>query len=379
MRQITGMVDRIGLLQVDSVNVLARAHYLPLFSRLGGYDRGLLDRASARAPRRFVEYWAHVQSLMPVELWPVMQHRMAFYRAKRGKWWGKVSDPLAARLLAEVRDRGASTARDLDDGGLRPRDNWGWNWSEERKALDFLYMCGELAIARRNGQFEVVYDLPERVLPPNVLSLPTPTEDEADLELVRRAARALGVASVADFGDYYRMGGGHTTGANRAKLAVNRLVEVGELVPAQVEGWTRPAYLHRDARIPRRVEARALLVPFDPLVWFRRRVEALWDFHYRIEIYVPPEKRVFGYYVLPFLLGERLVARVDLKADRPAGNGSGVLRVRSAYAEHHAPPETADQLAAELVEMAAWLGLSDVVAEPRGDLAPSLSAAILRT
>ena len=330
MRQITAAIDRIGLLQVDSVNVLTRAQYLPLFARLGGYDRGLLDRASGKAPRRLIEYWAHVQAVMPVGLWPVMSHRMAFYRSKRGKWWGKVSDELAARVLEQVRDRGASTARELDHGAPRQRDNWGWNWSDERKALDYLYMCGDLAIAGRNGSFEVRYDLPERVLPAAVLSAPTVTEEEADVELVRRAARAHGVATVACLGDYYRMGGGVATGTKRTQRAVNLLVESGELLPAQVDGWTRPAYLHRDARVPRQVQARALLAPFDPLVWFRWRVEALWDFHYRIEIYVPPEKRVFGYYVLPFLLGERLVARVDLKADRPAGNGSGVFRVRSA-------------------------------------------------
>lgn len=319
-----------------------------------------------------VEYWAHVQALMPVELWPVMRHRMEFYRAQRGKWWRGASDQLVARVLERVRSDGAATARDMDDGSPRARDGWGWNWSEARKALDLLYMCGDLAIARRNSQFEIVYDLPERVLPPEVLAMPTPSEPEADVELVRRAARSHGVATVPCLGDYYRMGGGHTTGAQRTKAAVDRLVEEGELVPVSVEGWRRPAYRHRDARLPRKVSARALLSPFDPVVWERARTEQLFGFRYRIEIYVPPHKRVYGYYVLPFLLGDRLVARVDLKADRVRGR----LLVRAAYAEQQAPHGTAHELAAELGRLARWLGLGDIEVDRRGDLAADLAAAV---
>ncbi|MGH3413251.1 MAG: winged helix-turn-helix domain-containing protein [Marmoricola sp.] len=375
MRTLMRSLRRTGVLQVDSVNVVQRAHYMPLYARMGPYDTGLLHRANrhtARSPRRVVEYWAHVQALMPVELWPVMQHRMAFHRAQRGKWWGVVSEELASRVLAAVTERGASTARDLDDGGPRRRDHWGWNWSETRKALDFLYMAGDLAIAGRNSQFEVIYNLPERVLPAEVLALPTPTRQEADVELVRRAATSLGVATVQCLGDYYRLGEGHTTGAKRAQAAVDRLVEAGELVPVRVDGWRRPAYLSRGVRIPRTVRARALLSPFDPLVWERSRTEALFGFRYRIEIYVPAHKRVHGYYVLPFLLGDRLVGRVDLKADRQAG----VLQVRAAYAEPKAPHETAEELAAELRELAGWLGLDEIVVHPRGDLAPALTAVI---
>src|SRR3954470_21907424 len=208
MRTFARTLDRTGVLQVDSVNVLQRAHYMPLYSRMGPYDTTLLDRAQSsngRGPRRMVEYWAHVQALMPVELWPVMQHRMESYRAQRGKWWQEVDDDLSERLLAEVSARGPSTARDLDDGAPRDKKHWGWNWSEAKKALDFLYMAGDLAVAGRNSQFEVIYDVPERVIPADVLALPTPSKEDAVLELVRRAAGSHGVATVRDLADYYRM------------------------------------------------------------------------------------------------------------------------------------------------------------------------------
>jgi uncharacterized protein YcaQ len=367
MRTFARTLERTGVLQVDSVNVLQRAHYMPLYSRMGPYDTALLHRAAQRRPRRVVEYWAHVQAFMPVDLWPVMRHRMASYRDKRGKW-GFVADDavLEKSLLAEVAERGASTARDLDDGLPRAKVNWGWNWSETRKTLDFLYMCGELAVAGRNGQFEILYDLPERVLPAAVLARPTPSVEDANRELVRRAARSHGVATARCLADYYRMS------TADAAAAVAALVEDGELVPVAVEGWQRPAYLHRDARLPRRVGARALLSPFDPVVWERERTERLFDFRYRIEIYVPKPLREFGYYVLPFLLGDRIVARVDLKADRRAG----VLRVVAAFAEQHAPEETAAELAAELGALAGWLGLGAIEVGSRGDLAGPLRAAV---
>ena len=369
LRTLLRAVGRTGVLQVDSVNVLQRAHYMPLWSRIGPYDTDLLRRAATgRRDRRLVEYWAHVQALMPVELWPFMHHRMTSYREKRGKWWGGVSEELAHRLLAEVTARGATTARELDEGLPRSRENWGWNWSEERKALDYLYMCGELAIAGRTSQFEVRYDLPERVLPDRVLSAPTPTPAEADRELVRRAARSYGIATAADLKDYYRM-----PSLEAVRAAAATLVEEGELLPVAVEGWSQPAWLHRDARLPRRVDARALLNPFDPVVWRRERTEALFGFHYRIEIYVPRHRRVHGYYVLPFLLGDALVARVDLKADRP----TGTLLVHATHAEPDAPARTADELAVELHRLAGWLGLEQVVVAPRGDLAPALAAAVV--
>ncbi len=368
MRTLQRTVARTGVLQVDSVNVLQRAHYLPLYSRMGPYEVDLLHRAAQSRPRRLVEYWAHMQAIMPVELWPVMQHRMARLREQRGKWWRTTSDELAAAVLAQVRDRGPVTARDLDDGAPRAREHWGWNWSEARQVLDYLYSAGDVAIAGRNAQFEVMYDLPERVLPAAVLAMPTPSRDDAARELVRRAARSHGVATVGCLADYYRMG------RTAARTAVEELVEAGELVPATIEGWDRPAYVHVDAARPRRIAARTLLSPFDPVVWERERTERLFGFHYRIEIYVPAAQRRYGYYVLPFLLGDRLVARVDLKADRAVG----VLIVRSAHRESHAPAETAEELAAELARMAGWLGLSDIVVEDRGDLAPALAQEVRR-
>ncbi|MGN6574755.1 MAG: winged helix-turn-helix domain-containing protein [Nocardioides sp.] len=367
MRTFSRTLARTGVLQVDSVNVLARAHYMPLFSRMGPYDRDMLTRAAERRPRRIVEYWAHVQAYMPVELWPVMQHRMASYRDQRGKWKVMAARPdLEESVLAEIRERGACTARELDDGRPVSKQHWGWNWSDTRKVLDYLFLVGELAIAGRNGSFEVRYDLPERVLPPHVLALPVPPEADANRELVRRAAASHGVATAQCLRDYYRMP------LAAVRPAVADLVEAGELVPVRVEGWDRPAYLHRDATRVRAVHARAILSPFDPLVWERERTEQLFGFRYRIEIYTPAHKRVHGYYVLPFLLDEQLVGRVDLKADRRAG----VLVVKGAFAEPGAPEQTAYELAEELRSMAGWLGLDDIMVEPRGDLAAALASAV---
>ncbi|GAA2146129.1 winged helix-turn-helix domain-containing protein [Nocardioides koreensis] len=365
LRTFNRTLERTGVLQVDSVNVLQRAHYMPLYSRMGPYDTSLLDRASTGRRRRVVEYWAHVQAYMPVDLWPVMQHRMEEHRAKRGKWGIVEEDPeLEKGLIDEVAALGPSTARDLDDGLPRTKEHWGWNWSNTRRVLDYLYTVGDLAIAGRNSQFEVLYDLPERVIPPEVLARETPSAAEASRELVRRAARSHGVATAQCLRDYYRMHHRY------AGPAIAELVEEGELLPVTIDGWRRPAYLHRDARLPRRAHARALLSPFDPLVWERERTERLFDFRYRIEIYVPAAQRVHGYYVLPFLLGDRIVGRVDLKADRRTGR----LLVKAAYAEPGAPAETAEELAAELRDLADWLDLAEVTVEPRGDLAPALAA-----
>ncbi len=370
MRTLARTLARTGVLQIDSVNVLQRAHYMPLFSRMGPYDPALLHRAAGRAPRRLVEYWAHEAAFMPVDLWPYMQHRMA--RARSEAWGGprrifEEKPDLVAWVLDEVRARGPISARGIE-GDLPPKnkDNWGWNWSETKQALEFLFFAGEVSVARRNAQFERLYDVPERVLPADVLSRPAPTHEEAHVELVRRAAISHGVATEACLRDYYRMRSDNT------RAAIATLVEEGELLPVSIEGWRRPGYLHRDARIPRRAHAAALLSPFDPLVWERTRAEQLFGFRYRIEIYVPEDLRVHGYYVLPFLLGEHLVGRVDLKADRQ----SGVLMVKGSYAEPGAPEETASALATELHTLAGWLGLDAVRVEPRGDLAPPLAIAV---
>ncbi|HET7327435.1 MAG TPA: crosslink repair DNA glycosylase YcaQ family protein [Nocardioidaceae bacterium] len=368
-RALSRVVGRTNLFQIDSVNVLVRAHYMPLFSRLGRYDPRLLDRAFGRGPRRLFEYWAHEASLVPVDLQPSLRFRMA--RAHDDAWGGMrriaVEQPDLVRWVQdEVAAGGPLTAREIEHDAPRQKDHWGWNWSVVKRALEWLFWSGQVSSARRNDAFERVYDLPERVLPQRVLDTPTPSDREAHRTLVGLAARSHGVASAQCLRDYFRLTPAETN------AAVTDLVEAGELTPVTVAGWSRTAYLHRDARQPRKVSARALVSPFDPLVWQRARTRALFGFDYRIEIYVPAGQRVHGYYVLPFLLGDRLVARVDLKADRQRG----VLRVHAVHGEPDAPAETAVELAAELRSMADWLGLGDVTVAPLGDLAPALTVAV---
>ena len=358
----TRVIDRVGLLQIDSVNVLQRAHYLPAFSRLGHYDVAKLDTLAHRAPRRLFEYWGHEASLLPVELHPFLRWRMR--RAHDEAWGGmrriaRERPGLVRAVLDDVRGRGPLTAAQLahHDAPRGPKGTW-WDWSDVKRALEFLFWSGEVTSARRR-RFERLYDVPERVLPKAVLDAPTPPADEAHRELLRRAARAMGVATEADLRDYFRLS------AADARPRIAELVEAGDLVPVAVEGWGAPAYLSPERRLPRRVDARALVGPFDSLIWMRPRVERLFGFRYRIEIYVPKHKRVHGYYVLPLLLGDRLVARVDLKSDRQAR----ALRVQAAHTEPGAPPETGEALAHQLRRLADWLGLDDVVYAGGGDLA----------
>ena len=350
--------------------MLVRAHYLPLFSRLGPYDRDLLDRvAYAGRRRRMFEYWAHEASLLPIALHPLFRWRMA--RAEQGigtyhdlARWSRRRKAFIDAILAEVADRGPLAASELRSGG-RARGPW-WGWSDGKRAMEWLFWTGRLTTATRR-RFERVYDLPERALPPAVLAMPTPPEDEAQRALIRRAAGALGVATERDLKDYFRMGVVET----RRRIA--ELVDAGDLRAVQVEGWTSPAYLHAKARVPRRVQARALLSPFDSLIWERQRAERLFGFHYRISIYTPVAERTHGYYVLPFLLGDRLVARVDLKADRQAR----VLRVQAAHGERGVDSsQVVPALAAEVADVARWLDLDGVTVVPRGNLGRPLRTAL---
>ncbi|MCW5749161.1 MAG: YcaQ family DNA glycosylase [Alphaproteobacteria bacterium] len=367
-RHIRKTIDRLGLLQIDSVNVLVRAHYLPLFSRLGPYDQALLDRLAYDGRRRALfEFWGHEASLLPAATQPLWRWRMA--RAARGEDVGRKfvefrrsRHRFIREVRAEIADRGPLAASELSRGG-RGSGAW-WGWSDGKHALEWLFFAGEVTTASRRNSFERVYDLTERVLPPALLAVPTPSAADAQRDLLRIAARALGVATETDLRDYFRLGVADT----RARL--RELVEAGELLPLAVEGWRHPGYLDPGARLPRRIDARALLAPFDPLVWERARTERLFHFHYRIGIYTPAHLRVHGYYVLPFLLGERLVGRVDLKADRAARR----LLVRAGHVEPGVDPtEVAGPLRDELRLMAAWLGLDDLHVTPSGPLGRALA------
>jgi uncharacterized protein YcaQ len=355
-RHLARALGRGHLLQIDSVNVLVRAHYMPLFSRLGPYERALLDTAAHRAKhRRLFEYWGHEASLIRIDLHPLFRWRME--RAARGEGtygglarFGRERRDFIALVRREIESRGPLSAGELEDGG-RGKGSW-WGWSDGKRALEWLFWAGEVTTATRRG-FERVYDLPERVLPSEIVDAPTPAPEEAQRALLKHAIRALGVASERCLRDYFRIEPAD------AKARIPELLEAGDLLPVGIEGWDAPVYLDPDYRLPRRVEACALVSPFDPLVWERTRAERLFGFRYRIEIYTPAEKREFGYYCLPFLLGDRLVARVDLKADRAAGR----LVVHSVHPEASvAPEEIAPALGEELRQMAGWLGLGAMTA-----------------
>ncbi len=366
-RHLRRMMSRVGLIQIDSVNVLVRSQELALFSRLGPHPRTLID--DAVRDRELFEYWVHEASLAPVELHPLLRWSMtASHRWKGLARFRREHADFVEEVYARVRDEGPTTAAELRTRE-RPKGPW-WDWDDGKAALECLFFEGRLTTAGRGPGFARVYDLTERVLPASVLDAPTPPEAEARKELLVLAARHHGVATLSDLADYHRQRN------PPCRPLVRELVEEGRLVETTVDGWRETAYLHPDAVTPRRVDARALLSPFDPVVWARDRAERLFGFRYRIEIYVPRGERRHGYYVLPFLLGDRLVARVDLKADR----GAGRLLVLNAHAEPGvAEDEVAVELLAELRTMAGWLRLdAGVDVADRGDLAPALAAAQAR-
>ncbi|HZQ33766.1 MAG TPA: crosslink repair DNA glycosylase YcaQ family protein [Mycobacterium sp.] len=367
------LISRIQVLQLDSVSVAVRAHYAPVFSRFGAYDREVLDRAawshSVRSPRLLVEYWAHEAALMSVEDWPLMRWRMRELRHGR---WGthivKANPRLADEIVAAVAELGPCTAGQIEAYlSAEPRGAKGpwWGRSDTKWVAEALFASGVLTTATRVG-FARHYDLTERVLPPDVLARKVP-DDDAVRELTLRAATALGVGTEADIRDYFRLS------AQQVKPALVGLVAAGELERVEVAGWTAPAYLRTGVTVPRVDRGTALLCPFDPLIFFRPRVQRLFDFHYRIEIYTPAAKRQYGYYVWPFLLDGRLVARVDLKADR----ANDTLHVVGAFVEPgQSSARVAAALATELEAMASWLDLATVTVGDRGDLARPLAISV---
>ena len=375
-RHLVTFLRRLGMLQIDSVNVLTRAHYFPLFSRLGAYPVKLLDEVSYSGKRRrFFEYWGHEASLLPLEVFPLLRWRME--RASRfvGTWgrlagFARERPDFIERVIEVVKQHGPAGAGEIEkhlaEERTRGSKGW-WSWTDSKAALEFLFWCGRITTATRRN-FERVYDLTERVIPDEILTAKTPSLEDAQRQLVRIAGRALGLATELDLRDYFRFN------VDEARTRIAELVETGELVPVTVEGWK--AYLHRDAKIPRRVDAQALISPFDPLIWERKRPERLFRFRYRIEIYTPAHKREHGYYVIPFLLGDRFVARVDLKADRKLER----LQVLSVHEEPGVDrPRVAEALAGELAILAEWLGLVRIQVAERGDMASSLRVAIHRT
>jgi uncharacterized protein YcaQ len=362
-RQLNLGIAQLNLLQLDSVNVFERSHYLPLFARLGAYDRATLDRLVFARQSNYIEYWAHQAAIIPVQDWPLFGWRREFYRERhrREGSWGAANGPMMEWLLAELAEKGPLPASRIEHESNRRRGPW-WGWSDVKLGLETLFFQGDVATAGRT-RFERSYGVTEQVLPAHLLSVDIPRAD-AIRELVRRSVRALGVGTVGDIGDYYRLRNDDTT------IALRELMDAGDVVPVTVEGWDRPAFTHPGARIPRRIDATALLSPFDPVVWERGRALRMFGFHYRIEIYTPAPQRVFGYYTLPLLIDEGIVGRIDLKSDRQ----NGVLRVQSAWGEAGSSPDPM-RVAALLGQIAAWQGLGDILVVDRGDFARDLAAA----
>ena len=368
-RHLLSTIRDLGVVQIDSVNVVSRSHYLPLFSRLGAYDRTLLeDLAWGRKPA-LAEYWAHEASLTPLSTHPLLRWRMQDARDGVGVWKNVAKflrnhADFIDQALAAVAERGPLAASDL---GLGEKGEGGWwGWSQGKHAMECLFWTGRLTTVTRRASFERVYGLPERVLPEAVLATPTPDRARACRELLKISARAMGVATERDLRDYFRLS------LADARDGVAALVADGTLEAVAVKGWDQPAYLWPAARRPRSIKTSALLSPFDNLIWFRERTERMFGVRVRLEIYTPAHKRTHGYYVLPFLQDEAITARVDLKADRKAGK----LLVLAAHAEPGADGDTAARLATELALMASWLGLCGVEVRASGDLAPDLGAIV---
>ncbi|WP_019201277.1 winged helix-turn-helix domain-containing protein [Tsukamurella sp. 1534] len=351
MRQVQKTIDRLKLIQIDSVNVVARSQYLPLFARLGDYDTALLDRARDKAPRRLVEAWAHEASLVPPETWPLLRHRRTSDRAsRRFASYDERHPGQLDRLRGALAELPPVTARGLEahleHEQVVEKTHWGWNWSSVKEGLEVLFHTGEVTSAGRTSQFERLY-APSAVVLGELAEHET-SHEEAFVELIRQSAKALGIGNARCLRDYFRLS------VAQAAPAIEELVATGELVEVEADWWPGTVYLHAEAKRPRAVHARALLSPFDPVVWQRERAEALFDFRYRIEIYTPKEQRVHGYYVLPFVFGDRIVARCDVKADRAAGD----LLVHSTTWEPGGR-DAASEAALEqtVAEMAGWLGL----------------------
>ena len=343
------LIKKLGVIQIDSVNVLVRSQELPLFSRLGDHDRNAIPKATSQG--KIFEYWGHEAAHLPVELHPMFRFKMHAARSGKLKHWGLTSfyaenKAFVKRILKHVEVNGSTSARELSTRTTK-RSSW-WDWDEAKTALEYLFLTGELMSCGRGSDFARVYDIPERVLPRKILQMPTPSETEARKDLLVRAMRAQGVATMRDLADYYRQK------PAVVKPLVSQLVEQGVLREVSVDGWQDKAYVHRNAQLPKRLFATALLSPFDSLVWCRPRNERLFNFHYRIEIYTPKEKRKFGYYVLPFMVNGEMVGRVDLKADR----ANSKLLVQSAHTERGVKRAAINgALAVELQLMASWLGL----------------------
>lgn len=364
-RQLNLLMERLGILQIDSVNVFERSHYLPVVARLGPYDKKLLDKLTLAPKAPYLEYWAHVATFVPRDDWPLWAFRRAEMRQKYGKpgKWFDTHPEMVAFVLAELAANGPMAASQIEHEENVRRGPW-WGLSDIKEALEYLFVFGEVVTAGRKG-FERVYALPEQILSPALLNAEVSAGD-AQRELVHRALRAHGIGTAKDIADYYRL-----YVATAARL-LDELVDAGHAHRVAVEGWKAPGYVAADARIPRRIETAALLSPFDPVVWERDRTERMFGFRYRIEIYTPAPQRVYGYYTLPALVDEAIVGRIDVKSDRQAG----VLRVQSAWCEAHAPTGWEERIVPVLRDLAAWQGLEDVVVADRGDHARPLAAAL---